>query len=165
MQKYATWASSSLIFLKNRDKCTVMLFPCKIVLWNRGERKQNLAEPNMHILNMQYMQLHTWNAQYAKEYQICNKFNNIPWQTYAKYAINIPNMQHMQKHPTFAIYSKIHQICKICNKIPKYAINRHNMQNHTVGHGATGSDTTSVAERQASPFQECPLTTGSLSSG
>ena len=51
---------------------------------------------------------------------------------YAIYAINIPNMQHMQKHPTFAIYAKIYQICKICNKIPKYAINRHNMQNHTM---------------------------------
>ena len=79
---------------------------------------------------MQYTQKHTWNAQYAKAYQICNICNNI--QTYAKYAINIPNMQHMQKHPTFAIYAKIYQICKICNKIPKYAINRPNMQNHTM---------------------------------
>ena len=77
MQKYATWPSSSLIFLKNRDKCTVMLFPCKIVLSNKGEREQRLAEPNMHILKMQHMQKHTWNAQYAKAYQICNICNNI----------------------------------------------------------------------------------------
>ncbi len=70
---------------------------------------------------MQYMQLHTWNAQYAKAYQICNICKNI--QTYAKYAINIPNMQHMQKHPTFAIYAKnipnmqnMQQNTKICNK-------------------------------------------------
>ena len=70
---------------------------------------------------MHNMQKHTKYAMYAK---------NI--QTYAKYARNIPNMQHMQKHPTFAIYAKIYQICTICNKIPKYAINRHNMQNHTM---------------------------------
>ena len=47
MQIYVTWASSSLVFLKNRDKCTVVLFPCKIVLRNKGEKEQHLAEPNM----------------------------------------------------------------------------------------------------------------------
>jgi hypothetical protein len=43
----------------------------------------------MCILNMPvlYMQLHTWNAQYAKEYQICNICKNI--QLYAIYAKNI----------------------------------------------------------------------------
>jgi hypothetical protein len=43
----------------------------------------------MCILNMPvlYMQLHTWNAQYAKVYQICNICKNI--QLYAIYAKNI----------------------------------------------------------------------------
>ena len=69
------------------------------------------------ILNMQYMQLHTWNAQYAKAFQIWNICKNI--QTYAKYAINIPNMQHMQKTSN---------ICNICKNIPKYATKYQNMQ-------------------------------------
>ena len=80
---------------------------------------------------MQYMQKHTWNAQYAKAYQICNLCNNI--QTYAKYA-------KYTKYATYAKTSNICNICKIyqicnlniCNKIPKYAINRHNMQNPTM---------------------------------
>ena len=113
MQIYATWASSSLIFLKNRDKCTVVLFPCKIVLSNKGEREQHLAEPNMHILNMQYMQKHTWNAQYAKAYQICNickKHTNI--------------CKICNKYTKYATYAKTSNICNICKNIP----NMQNMQ-------------------------------------
>ena len=47
MQIYATWASSSLIFLKNRDNGTVVLLPCLIILWNKGEEEQHLAEPDI----------------------------------------------------------------------------------------------------------------------
>ena len=47
MQLYATWASSFLIFLKNRDKGTVEVLPCLIVLWNKGEEEQHIAEPNI----------------------------------------------------------------------------------------------------------------------
>ena len=58
-------------------------------------------------------------------------------------AFNIPNMQNKQQNP------------KICNKYTNDARSYH---------GATGSDTTSVAEHQALLFQECPLTPGSSSS-
>ena len=47
MQLYATWASSFLIFHKNRDKGTIVLLPCLIVLWNKGEEEQHIAEPNI----------------------------------------------------------------------------------------------------------------------
>ena len=73
-----------------------------------------------NILGMHNMQKHTKYATYAITYKHMQNMQNIP------------NMQHMQKHPTFAIYAKIYQKCKICIKIPKNAINRPNMQNHTM---------------------------------
>ncbi len=47
MQIHATWASSSLILLKNRDKGTVMLLPYLIILCNKGEEEQHVAEPDI----------------------------------------------------------------------------------------------------------------------
>ena len=72
---------------------------------------------------MQYMQKHTWNAQYAKAYQICNICKK-----------HTKNMQYMQKIPN--MQNKQHNT-KICNKYTNYAKSYH---------GATGSVTTSVAE-------------------
>ena len=108
---------------------------------------------------MHYMQKHTWNAQYAKAYQICNICKNI--QTYAIYAkanqiCNIcKNIQHLQYMQNIPNMQNKQQNTKICNKCTKHAKSYH---------GATGSDTTSVAEHQASLFQECPLTPGTSSS-
>ena len=69
---------------------------------------------------------------------------------YATYAKTYKNMQYMQNIPNM---QNKQQHAKICNKYTKYAKSYH---------GATGSDTTSVAEHQASLFQECPLTPGSF---
>ena len=71
---------------------------------------------------------------------------------YATYAKNIQHLQYMQNIPNM---QNKQQNTEICNKSTNYAKSYH---------GATGSDTTSVAGHQASLFQECPLTPGSSSS-
>ena len=69
-----------------------------------------------------------------------------------KHRFNIQHLQYMQNIPNM---QNKHQNTKICNKYTNYAKSYH---------GATGSDTTSVAEHQASLFQKRPLTPGSSSS-
>ena len=130
MQIYATWASSSFIFFKDRDEGAIVLLPFLIILRNKGEEEQDFAEPNIfdsqlepafinarrpnyhHVLTVGFVQLPALEGPAANTLLPCISF--------------VPNQKGREHSQMPRIFGRLQYlqgvqessdlfICKICN--------------------------------------------------
>ena len=143
MQKYATWASSSSIFFKDRDIGTIMLLHSLIMCRYKREEEQHSTEPN--IVNPQ-LETAFINSRWPHKHQVltigplqCPSFEGPAQDTllprvsfvsnekcgeHPKMSLILCRWQHLQcvQKSSYLHICNIYKICVIC-KICQICIN------------------------------------------